>query len=300
MKFVQLILIALARSIVIVTNNTAVQARNLRRNNDCTINAIALLPEPGEPPIKGEEFGYDYGNEPPTEEEEFGCDYGNGLFVPLHLSKAQKKSLRHQAASGNITYGKSKIDVNGATFNQDGSITMPTGKSIYAEARKNHVDLFDHRNLRITTKASKRYFLLFRVTDAVGRVYPDSPAVMSDNVFGTGGDNINLRTQLSACSVGKYTVIPGAKPYFDISGLQSARGVIDIELPISLDNDRNAVRNAALSKANEVMALKFGYSPTSTSLTTFTDHALFSLEDCHYTDCNFAAFASVGGYYQVG
>lgn len=102
---------------------------------------------------------------------------------------------------------------------------------------------------------------------------------------------------IAACSAGQYSIIPGTRPGFDISDLPSAPGVIDIKLDISLDNNRAAVRNAAISKAQEVMAHKFNL-PNTTILTTYTDHTLFSLENC-YQECGWAASASIGGYYQV-
>jgi hypothetical protein len=141
--------------------------------------------------------------------------------------------------------------------------------------------------------------LLFRVKDTDGKVHPDSVDEMRDNVFGTGngnsGDKINLKTQLAACSVGGYTVVPGAKAGFEDA--ESASGVIDITLDISLDNPRATVRNAVLAKAREVMANKTEL-PVDTSLTTYADHTMFSLEKCHQ-ECGWAAYASVGSYYQV-
>lgn len=281
MKTTRLILIALARSIVIVTNKAVVQATNLRGPAapiECTINAIALLQIPGELSIEGGD-------------EEYGCDDGSGSFRPLHLDEVQRKSLQGLAASGKVSYGKSKIDVNGATFNQDGSITMPPGKTISAEARENHGNPFDRR----LTGTGVKHFLVFRVTDVNGLVHSDSAQVMSDNVFGTKSgakrDAINLKTQLAACSVGQYTVVPGAKTGIDISMFQSAPGVIDIQLDISLENSSRAtVRTAAINKARELMG--------TTDLTTFADHTLFSLENC-YQDCGWAAYAIMGGYYQV-
>ncbi|KAL7505162.1 hypothetical protein ACHAXN_004639, partial [Cyclotella atomus] len=247
--------------------------------HECTINMIALNQIPGEPLIKGGDI-------------EYGCDDGSGLFSPLHLDKLQQKSLQGLAASGQVLYGKSKININGATFNQDGSITTPPGKPISAKARVNNEKVFLRRPR--TTKASKRSVLLFRVTDvnarqptshnalphSLGLVQEDNPDLMSDKVFGTKGDEINLKTQLAACSAGQYSIIPGTRPGFDISDLQSAPGVIDIKLDISLDNNRAAVRNAAISKAQEVMAHKFNL-PNTTILTTYTDHTLFSLENCY-------------------
>jgi hypothetical protein len=134
MNFTKLILIALARSIVINKNNTFVQASNLcaPAAPEYTINAIALLQIPGEPLIKGGD-------------EEYGCDNGSGSFRPPHLDEVQQKSLQGLAASGKVHYGRSMIDVRGATFNPDGSITMPPGMEISAKARENQGNPFGRR-----------------------------------------------------------------------------------------------------------------------------------------------------------
>jgi hypothetical protein len=263
--------------LLILAAVSSVQATNLlvpTATNGCTIDTIALLQIPGEPPLEGGDVEYE-------------CASESGSFAPLHLDEVQQKTVQGLAASGKV-----------ATFNQDGSVTTsgkPSISSISVEAN----DIPAGR--RMTTKASKvakaSHFLLFRVTDAEGRVHPDSPDVMSDNVFGVAGDSDNIKTQLAACSAGKYRVTPGARPGFNISDLQSAPGVIDIKLDISLDNSRYTVREAALSKAREVMAHKFNFSDT-TSLTTFADHTIFVLENC-YQECGWAAYAKVGGYYQV-
>jgi hypothetical protein len=134
----------------------AVQATNLRAltvPHECTINAIALLQIPGEAPL--------------ANEVEYGCDDGSGLFSPLHLDEIQQKSLQGLAANGQVHYGKSKINVHGAT------ITTPSGKPISAEAKnkENAFNKFISAELdnienalrrRTNSKASKRHFLLFR------------------------------------------------------------------------------------------------------------------------------------------
>lgn len=109
---------------------------------------------------------------------------------------------------------------------------------------------------------------------------------------------MTFKSQMYACSVGKYTIATGGRPGYDTSDLESAQGVIDITIDVSLKNSsRRTVRNAVLAKAQEVMGNHFDL-PTNTSLTTYVDHTLFSLENC-YLECGWAAYASVGGYYQV-
>jgi hypothetical protein len=256
--------------------------------DECTISAISYLQIPGESLAR---------------DEEYGCEDGNGNFVPLQLDDLQKQSLMDMAANGQVNFGLSKIDVGGASINDDGSISLSRVHAISVVG--NEIGTIDHHESphdapfvrHLQSGTVEKNFLFFRVTDINGLVYPDSASVMSDNVFGTYGDTSNLKSQLTACSVGKYTVVPGGKSGYDISGLESAPGVVDIRIDVSLDNPMSAVRDAALKKAQEVLGGYFGRS-WNTPLTVYTDHAMFSLKQC-FQECGWAAYAAVGSYYQV-
>ena len=141
-------------------------------------------------------------------------------------------------------------------IDEDGIIKFTPGRLISILAHeKMEVPWNRRRNLQEGT--GNKYFILFRVTDSNDLVYPHSASVMSDNMFGTGTDSVNLKTQLYACSVGKYIVIPGGKNGYDFSGLESAPGVVDITIPISLDSPTYSVRNAAIAAAKEKLGNYF-------------------------------------------
>ncbi|KAL3805858.1 hypothetical protein HJC23_007819 [Cyclotella cryptica] len=278
--------VLLALAAVVLAPSTRMTATSFRApaSEECIISAIAYLQIPGAPPMENGDI-------------DFGCDTGNGYFSPLHLTKGQVKSLKELAGNGDIHFGLSKINIHGASFHDDGSITMSPSQIISIVEEGDEPNPFDRRNKRdLQTGTGNKHFLLFRVTDVNGLVISDSPAVMSDKLYGTYGDRNNLKSQMAACSVGKYTVVPGGKEGFDTSGIESAPGVIDIRLDISLDNLRSTVINAALAKAQEVLRNHFKM-PVDTPLTTFVDHTLFSLKDC-FQECGWAACASVGSFYQ--
>lgn len=195
-----------------------------RLSPECTINQIAFLQIPDEAPITGGD-------------EELGCDDGSGTFVPLSVDKGQAASIREMAASGALVFGTSKININGASSNGKGGITLPPGVPISVVGNTPWGD----RELRDTgrelqTGTGDKYFILFRVTDINGKVYGHSATTMSANMFGTNNqDSMNLKSQMTACSQGKYTIIPGCKG-FDCSALESAPGVIDITIPVSFSD----------------------------------------------------------------
>ena len=49
--------------------------------------------------------------------------------------------------------------------------------------------------------------LVVRVTDANGLAHPDNAATIGDKIFGTLGDLVNLKSQMSACSFGKLNIM---------------------------------------------------------------------------------------------
>jgi hypothetical protein len=260
---------------------------NGRPISECTAAAIAFLQIPGEPPIDGGD-------------EEFGCDDETGRFLRLDMDDAQRGQLKGLAANGELIFGLSKIDVGDATMGVDGSVKVPPGHAI-SVIKKDPLPLFDRRDQRnLQDGTGEKHFLLFRVKDVNGLVYSHNATIMSDNLYGTGSDQINLKSQLTACSNGKYTVIPGGKPGYDTSPLESAPGVIDIQIDLDITNSttstRSKVRDAARDEAERELGAHFNLS-TTTTLTRYVDHALFSLENC-YVECGWAAYAGAGSYYQ--
>ena len=234
---------------------------------------------PGDAPIDGGD-------------EHYMCDDGSNL-VSVKFDDSQVQALKNKAATGELNFAESKIDVEGVMINKDNIAWFAPGKQIAAIARDKK-GLWDQRNLQGT---GDKYFILFRVTDANGLVYGHSASVMSDNMFGTDNDSVNLKSQMAACSVGKYNIIPGGKPGWDTSGIEAAPGVIEITIQIDITvSSRNDVKNAARTAARERLRVHFGES-TLRNENYYMDHAQYSLQKC-YLECGWAAYASAPGYYQ--
>lgn len=277
----------------IASETNSLRGRPGRPLDECTVGMVSYLQIPGEPPISGGD-------------SELGCDDGAGNFLPLSVDDEQRGSIMEMAQDGQIFFGLSKLNVDGLTVGTDGGVSMPPGQAISVLARENSgKPLFDrdlqendasaeeqsHRSLQSGT--GNKHFILFRVIDSQGAVYADDAVTMSSNVY---SDAVNIKTQMTACSVGKYTVIPGGKPGYDTSPLEVSEGVIEITLPITLDNPRSTIRNAAIDAAEAKLAAHFGLS-SGTSLTRYFDHTMFSLKECRQ-ECGWAAYAGVGSYYQ--
>eukprot|EP00584_Thalassiosira_punctigera_P019424 CAMPEP_0172555260 /NCGR_PEP_ID=MMETSP1067-20121228/58322_1 /TAXON_ID=265564 ORGANISM="Thalassiosira punctigera, Strain Tpunct2005C2" /NCGR_SAMPLE_ID=MMETSP1067 /ASSEMBLY_ACC=CAM_ASM_000444 /LENGTH=884 /DNA_ID=CAMNT_0013343775 /DNA_START=163 /DNA_END=2813 /DNA_ORIENTATION=- len=262
---------------------------------ECTIQAISFLRIPGQ--------------SIPGGEEQIGCDDGTGDFVPLELDQPQRHALGKLAESGELLYGLSKINLSGATKSGNGSnkkFSLPTGKSISIlkkgrgkDENKGGLNDKNGRGGRNLQAVTNKYFLVFRITDSGGRVNAQTPQEISDNVFGTDGDQINFKSQMAAISNNKFNVIPGVKIGNSLSSIQSAKGVVNITIGIRLDdNSDNVILNAAVEAA---LARLNSINPGSqmTNLKAYVDHALFTKAGCYPNSCPYAAYAYIGGYRQM-
>jgi hypothetical protein len=100
--------------------------------------------------------------------------------------------------------------------------------------------------------------LILRITanDAAASA---SRSELSDSVFGTYGDPVNLATQYDACSYGKKTFVPAVGP-------NVVDGVAEITIGINaIGASRNTVMNAATTAANALVG----------SLSANFDHVLY-------------------------
>ena len=130
--------------------------------------------------------------------------------------------------------------------------------------------------------------MVVRVTDVDGKVIGDSAAQVGDNIFGTNGDPVNLKSQMLACS---YGVVDITNQYTspNIDDKLSAPGVIDVKINISINGNRYTVHNAVTAAANA----KLGYS-----LPGQHEQVMYVLEKC-YQDCGWAAYAFINSWMSV-
>jgi hypothetical protein len=124
-------------------------------------------------------------------------------------------------------------------------------------------------------------------------VHPETPSDMSNNVFGTSGDAVNLKSQFYACSMGRLTIIPGDNNSGLIDQtLYEAAGVISVKIDIPLANSMQTLYDAmSLAVQN-----KLGIS----SMPGPYQHVMYVVENCYSPDCKGAlAFAVVSGWRSI-
>ncbi len=104
-----------------------------------------------------------------------------------------------------------------------------------------------------------RSVLVVHVT-ALDASTTSTPAQLSDSVFGTLGDPVNLKSQFAACSKGQLNLYPADRP-----GI--VNGVVQVFIPTIVTG---AEKNVIFTAAEDAVAAKFG------SLSEF-DHIMYCL-----------------------
>eukprot|EP00984_Skeletonema_dohrnii_P023114 scaffold12204_cov111-Skeletonema_dohrnii-CCMP3373.AAC.2 len=183
--------------------------------------------------------------------------------------------------NGEVTPGHHKLNIAGAEID-DSAVHVPPGLDIASSVRQN-VEKEGRR--RLVDTIGNLNMLLVKVTDVGGLVYPDSATTMSDEVFGTGVDPVNLKSGLEECSWDKLTVVPGLSDSNEV-----ATGVIEVDIGISFTNNtRGTIRNAITT----AVQTKLGHS-----LPGPYDYVLYSVQNC-YVDCGWAAYAYINSWNSV-
>lgn len=138
---------------------------------------------------------------------------GNKLRVPYGLSpEIRQKQNQNQGNNGN----KFKNSRHFKRNNDEGS----------------------NRNLATTIDNDKR-ILVVRVN---GNDQTPSAAELSDSIFGTSSDPVNLKSQMAACSKGQLTINPAANNGYGVSN-----GVLQVTISSAANKDKSAVETEAIN-----------------------------------------------------
>ena len=282
--------------------------RRLSNTQSCTLGLedVLLLDAPHSS-IKDEVFTC------VMDSEDEDSTYHPGHIFDLDMDADDEESLKKLLTDGTINLGQSKLDVQGLEYDTETEkISIPKGWNIatkisngtkksppWKSNRLRHLaqdnSIYENRNL----KTGDRKVLVAKVVTPEVRdpttneitceasQLPESPAEISSIIFGEGptgvaNSNVNMKSQLSACSFGKLNMIPtdGDDPI-------NAPGVITLDIDESLCNHRNRFRDDAMLKLEE----KLGRHPSEVY-----DHVIFLMEKC-VQNCGWAAFAGSNSWY---
>jgi len=225
------------------------------------------------------------------EEEDFECELDpadaggySGITVIIDIPGAEKANLRSKLRSGELVSGESTVQ-NAAKIYQDGTILTPNGNVVVLGGPHNKEG--KNRRLAIGKMQNTQRVLVVKVFDVNGLARSETPAQISDDIFGTIQDPVNLRSQILACSHGALDLAPAND--LGVHEAANAPGVIEVTIDISLlINTRTAIKNEVTTAVTN----KLGKSPG----TYF--YAMYVLEKC-YTDCGWAAYATVNHWSSV-
>jgi hypothetical protein len=203
------------------------------------------------------------------------------MIVPIRVSDAQKLVLQTKFENGELLSQSSTL-----MLDQEMQIS---NEGVFIPVTMDNFDIGkggsnNGRNLSITE--GDKPFLVVKVTDSQGRKRNESTDQISDDIFGTDGDQMTLKSQMNDCSFGKFKITAGGVG----NEHEASPGVIEVTIDKSLvGNSRSAIRQAVTIKVQSLL----GHS-----LPGPYAHVMYVLEGC-YTDCGWAAYAIVNSWLSV-
>lgn len=289
-----------------------------RPSRDCTIEVAVLAPD-GSPSEEDEDEIFQCTIDP----RDVPGGYA-GLTRKLDLTRTQKRAFRKMWREGRLIPGESKLrlaeiqeavemeEVAEMGEQADEETAVATAEDLLEGVPIDGSDIqipigIDveglliggggnrERDLQTDTSFGShvgvKHTLVVKVYDVNGKARTESPEQISDDIFGTNGDAVNLRTQMSACSMGRVDFRPGDNGNGNIDQtLYVAPGVITVQIDISIEsNSRTDIENAITTKVQDKL---------KTTLPGPYKHVIYIVEKC-YVDCTYAAYAYVNSYLGV-
>lgn len=181
---------------------------------------------------------YERGQMPTGSSHSDGCVLSNGELVQINgLTNAFKASYGNDLVSG-----ESIIQIDGAPI-KDGVLTVPDKAEISIISMKDPVFIGNMIGATSTTKK----VLVIRA-DTPNESTTSDIDQLSDDMFGTGNDPINLKSQFKACS---YDALQFEPVIANFNGHDIAAGVGEVSLSTSTNGqDRYDAMNAMINAAN--------------------------------------------------
>ncbi len=137
------------------------------------------------------------------------------VSVPIVTTDEQKQILLTKFELGELISASSTLIFDeGTQIGLDGIFISPHKTSL--DFGQNHPTSNDSGRLLAPTEGEK-HFLVVKVTDSEGRKRPESTDEISDDIFGTYGDQLTLKSQMEACSYKKLQIAAGIGDEHEVS-----------------------------------------------------------------------------------
>ena len=191
----------------------------------CTVLAFSDLPLrdlEGNPLHSGKDDQFECKMDP----EDANGHYG--LSFPIQATQAQNQMMISMLQSGDLVSGYSTLLLLGSEIGTGGDeeegVFLPSDHEISLGKKNSHAQ--GHRHLAVVT--GNKPILAVKV-QALDHSVTATPAQISNDIFGTNGDPVNMKSQFFACSMGKLNIEAG-----DISNIHElAPGVMEVNIPIN-------------------------------------------------------------------
>ena len=226
-----------------------------------------------------------------VESESFDCvldaidaDGVDGHSVPIDVTKQQRKILKKLFKDGDIVSDESTLKMESGFKLSKNGVHIPKNKDKFNFGKKKG-GKENARRLAVVTGVKP--ILVVRVTDSAGLVRSESASVISDDIFGTSGDTMTLKSQMYDCSFGQLDITAGLPANPDPN--EVAPGVVEVDINVSFNNPRSTVRNAVTTAVQAKLGI---------TLPGPYQQVMYVLEGC-YQDCGWAAYAYVNSWMSV-
>jgi hypothetical protein len=249
-----------------------------------------------------------------AEHLEFGCGFADGTIATIETDQEQQAQLEKAMADGSIASGAATINLSEAGATVAGSsVSFPRGLNIAGSA-KGKSKSKSKSNQGAGAEATSRHRKLAQLVGnkytlvVKGRFldYPftaKSKEQIGDDVFGTLGDPVNLKSQLEACSFGQLVTVPGPDPTWSSGAYPALKcegpcigmtdGVLELDMGVNMAGmTKSDIYNLFVSKTVEALGAEV------TGLPGPFDHVIFARETC-LTDCGWAAYAYINSWGQM-
>jgi len=271
---------SIATADMMVNDDATSSTSNVRllqeTSKECTLQAVSFMEIPGRT-IEGG------GTHIHCEIE----DDNMPMMHEIQGNDKQMEKLLDMFETGKLLVGESSITIDDDSVAEDEASGAMILSSQFNAKKKVHNKAsapWNQRRLNNGGTVGTKPVLVVKIIDVNGRQVSDSPAQISDDIFGTSGDSINVVSQFFDCSMGKLTIIPGELPNGVASSVMLAPGVITVNLNIPLDGSTDGdILNAAKTAVKNKLGLN--------SLPGPYQQIMFIKQGCYPTQCPYAAYA---------
>ena len=273
---------SIATADMMVNDDATSSTSNVRllqeTSKECTLQAVSYMEIPGQT-IEGG------GTHIHCEIED--DDMNIGIMHEIQGNDKQMEKLIDMFETGKLLVGESSITIDDDSVAEDtasGAMILSSQFNAKKKVHNKASSPWNQRRLNNGGTVGTKPVLAVKIIDVDGVQVSDSPAQISDDIFGTNNDPINVVSQFSACSMGKLTIVPGQLPNGVAPSVMPFPGVITVNLNIPLNGSTDG---DILNAAKTAVKIKLGLN----SLPGPYQQIMFIKKGCYPTQCPYAAYA---------